>query len=103
MIRPRLDYIIEEEGVKASDDSLNALIKLSGGDMRRVLNFLQCTYMSFGELTSENVYRCCGQPTEQEMEEIRSALMEIRTMKKCYYSEYPIYRNSTHFTKNFDI
>lgn len=87
MILPRLDYIIEVEGVKASAESRKALIKLSGGDMRRVLNVLQCTYMSFGELTAENVYRCCGQPTEQEMEEIRSALMEIKSMKKCYYSK----------------
>lgn len=91
MIRPRLDYIIEREGVKASEDGRKGLIKLSGGDMRRVLNVLQCTHMSFGKLDGENVYRCCGQPTEREMEEIRTALMEIPTMRKSYNSECPYF------------
>ena len=87
-MRPRLDFVIKQEGVKTDEDGRKALIKLSGGDMRRVLNVLQCTHMSFGEVTGENVYRCCGQPTEKEMEEIRSVLMEGTSVKKCFNSKY---------------
>lgn len=76
-IIPRLDFIIQQEGIKNVDDEAKtALISLANGDMRRVINNLQSTYMAFGDVTSENVFRCCGQPTRSDMEEILSTLLD---------------------------
>ena len=36
---------------------------LGRGDMRRCLNLLQSTHMSFGLVSEENVYRCAGPRT----------------------------------------
>jgi replication-associated recombination protein RarA len=38
---PRIDYIIENENLKITDDGKEALFKLSKGDMRRIINVLQ--------------------------------------------------------------
>ncbi|KAJ1538787.1 Replication factor C (RF-C) subunit, partial [Nowakowskiella sp. JEL0078] len=40
-IRPRLQYVIESEGVNITKEGVNALLKLSMGDMRKSLNILQ--------------------------------------------------------------
>lgn len=38
---PRLEHVAKEEHVSITEDGKEALFKLSGGDMRRVLNILQ--------------------------------------------------------------
>ena len=38
---PRLRFVVEEEQVKITEDGEQALLTLSQGDMRRVLNVLQ--------------------------------------------------------------
>ncbi|CAK9815023.1 Replication factor C subunit 5 [Anthophora plagiata] len=57
-IIPRLNTIIQEENLNVSEDGKQALITLSGGDMRRVLNVLQSTWLAYGAVTEENVYLC---------------------------------------------
>lgn len=76
-ILPRLDYIIDAERLTATDEAKSALISLADGDMRRVINTLQSTAMAFdGVVSQENVYKCCGQPTEEDIEEIFSILTD---------------------------
>lgn len=41
LIVPRIDYVVEKEKLAITDDGKKALVDLSGGDMRRVLNVLQ--------------------------------------------------------------
>lgn len=72
----RLDYVIEKEKVQADDSGKKALMDLAGGDMRRVINGLQSTHLAFNVVNEETVYRCCGQPTRQEMNEIWSILID---------------------------
>lgn len=40
-ILPRLRHIAKSESLKLTEDGERALMKLAGGDMRRVLNILQ--------------------------------------------------------------
>ncbi|KJH45807.1 replication factor [Dictyocaulus viviparus] len=63
-IRPRLEHVIEEENLKVTDCGKEALLNLSGGDMRRLLNVLQTS-----------VYQCVGQPSPKHMEKILQILM----------------------------
>jgi len=66
-ILPRLNYVIEEEKLTVSEDGKKALIALSGGDMRRVINVLQSTWMAYGNVTEENVYTCVGHPQKNDI------------------------------------
>jgi replication factor C subunit 3/5 len=45
-IRVLVDKVVEEEGVKIIPEALDALVKLSKGDMRRALNVLQACHAS---------------------------------------------------------
>ncbi|CAK9828545.1 Replication factor C subunit 5 [Anthophora retusa] len=82
-IIPRLNTIIQEENLNVSEDGKQALITLSGGDMRRVLNVLQSTWLAFGEVTEENVYLCVGHPLPIDIKNILNWLLN-ESYELCY-------------------
>jgi replication factor C subunit 3/5 len=51
------------------------IIKVSNGDMRKVLNNLQSIYMAYKNITYENVSKCIGFPTGNEIDLIYKNLM----------------------------
>ena len=58
-IMPRLVHVCEEESVEVTDDGKEALMRLSQGDMRKVLNILQSCAMAFdNKVNEDNVYTC---------------------------------------------
>nr|XP_054749314.1 replication factor C subunit 5-like [Lytechinus pictus] len=69
-IVPRLEYVVREENVDMTEDGKKALITLSKGDMRRVINILQSTSMAHEKVTEENVYLCTGHPLRSDIENI---------------------------------
>ena len=66
-ILPRLKYVAEQEEVKVTEDGEKALMALSQGDMRKVLNILQSCSMAFEEVTEDNVYTCVGHPLKSDI------------------------------------
>lgn len=74
-IKPRIDYVIKQEKVNATEDGIKALIDLSEGDMRKVLNILQSTSAAFDVVNEDNVYLCCGRPQKHDIENILSWLL----------------------------
>ena len=60
---PRLVHILNEESISWEDRGVASAIRLSGGDMRRCINILQGTAMSFHEVTEDTVHRCTGAPS----------------------------------------
>ncbi|NXW75317.1 RFC5 factor, partial [Hirundo rustica] len=90
---PRLQHVIQEEGVDVSEDGMKALVTLSSGDMRRALNILQSTSMAFGKVTEESVYTCTGHPLKSDIANILDwmlnqdfstayrKIMELKTLK----------------------
>eukprot|EP00742_Colponemidia_sp_Colp-10_P008278 GILJ01008952.1.p1 GENE.GILJ01008952.1~~GILJ01008952.1.p1 ORF type:complete len:334 (+),score=52.34 GILJ01008952.1:35-1036(+) len=74
----RASYIAQQEQLKFTDAGLEAVVKLSGGDMRKVLNIMQSTSMAFDEMTEEAVYLCTGNPLPIHIEQIVSWLMNER-------------------------
>ncbi|NWV35625.1 RFC5 factor, partial [Grantiella picta] len=90
---PRLQHVIQEEGVDVTEDGMKALVTLSSGDMRRALNILQSTFMAFGKVTEENVYTCTGHPLKSDIANILDwmlnqdfstayrKIMELKTLK----------------------
>ena len=82
-ILPRLDAIIKEENLNVSEDGKQALITLSGGDMRKVLNVLQSTSLAFSAVTEENVYSCVGHPLPIDIKNIINWLLN-ESYELCY-------------------
>ncbi|NWT76685.1 RFC5 factor, partial [Prunella himalayana] len=90
---PRLQHVIQEEGVDVTEDGMKALVTLSSGDMRRAVNILQSTSMAFGKVTEENVYTCTGHPLKSDIANILDwmlnqdfstayrKIMELKTLK----------------------
>ncbi|KAJ2711617.1 Subunit of heteropentameric Replication factor C (RF-C) [Coemansia spiralis] len=90
-INSRLDMIVEREGVAISEDGKAALIRLSGGDMRRVLNVLQACHAAYPHIGADEVYACTGQPSPDDVkrivdwmlnDEFDSALSNIHALKR---------------------
>jgi len=69
-ILPRLEHVCKEEKVTITEDGKEALMTLSQGDMRKVINILQSCNMAFGEVTEDNVYTCTGHPLRSDITNI---------------------------------
>ncbi|KAI4500964.1 hypothetical protein M0802_003767 [Mischocyttarus mexicanus] len=74
-ILPRLNEVIELENLKVMDDGKEALMTLCNGDMRKVLNILQSTWLAFGSVTEETVYSCVGHPLPIDIKNIANWLL----------------------------
>ena len=70
----RLVEVAKAENVNYTDNGLEAILSLSGGDMRRVLNLLQSTAMSSEVLDENNVYFTSGSPLLADLEIIAYSL-----------------------------
>jgi len=68
-VREKLLNVIEREHVKITDGGVEAIIKLSEGDMRRSLNMIQSTHMASTIITEDTVYTYMGKlmPNEIKM------------------------------------
>lgn len=84
-----MDAIIAAEGLSITGGGRDALLSLSGGDMRRVLNVMQACHMAFpGDIDERAVYLCTGSPLPEDMarylhlllnEDFKAAFTEVRT------------------------
>lgn len=76
-ILPRMELIVENENIDITEDGKKAIHELSQGDMRRVVNLLQSTSMSFpGQKIDEiKVYQCCGHPLKSDITKIVDLLL----------------------------
>ncbi|KAF9922067.1 hypothetical protein FBU30_007841 [Linnemannia zychae] len=71
----RLDYIIQNEGVKITDEGRKALLQLSKGDMRRALNILQACHAGYEVVDEDAVYNCTGNPHPSDIEAIVNSML----------------------------
>lgn len=74
-IQSRLEDVAKAENVDLTEDGMKAVLRLSGGDMRRVLNLLQSTAMSHEEVNENNVYSTSGAPLPRDVDEILNCLL----------------------------
>ena len=73
---PRLRQIADAERVQVTDDGMQALTQLSGGDMRRCIHVLQSTSLAAPDrrVTAAAVYANTGHPSPQDLHAIVEAL-----------------------------
>ena len=88
-IQGRLEEVAKAEKVPITKDGIQAILDLSGGDMRRVLNLLQSTSMSLSTRGAEStdmeidekavdesaVYTTSGSPLPRDMDTILKSLL----------------------------
>lgn len=72
---PRLRHVMTSEGVSFSEDGLVAAYVLSKGDLRRCLNTMQASFLSFNEVTESSVYKVTGNATPLEVSNIIHATL----------------------------
>lgn len=73
-IHDRLVHVADSEKVKYTKLGIEAILSLSGGDMRRVLNLLQSTAMSSETVDETSVYLTSGAPLPADMQIISHSL-----------------------------
>jgi replication factor C subunit 3/5 len=67
--------VADAEKCEYTEDGIESILRLSGGDMRRVLNLLQSTAMSHKVVDEKSVYLTSGAPLPKDMESILDILM----------------------------
>lgn len=67
---PRLELVVEQEGVNMTSEGMKAVVTLASGDMRKALNILQSTFMSHDVVDEDAVYTCVGHPLRKDIENI---------------------------------
>jgi len=82
-IQGRLDEVAGSEGVDLTGSGKDAILRLAGGDMRRVLNLLQSTSMSSTTVDEESVYLTSGAPLPSDMKIILDLLLNA-TFENAY-------------------
>ncbi|ORY36540.1 P-loop containing nucleoside triphosphate hydrolase protein [Rhizoclosmatium globosum] len=61
-IRTRLDHVVAAESINITETGRSALLKLSKGDMRRMLNILQAVHAAYPVADEVSIYTCVGAP-----------------------------------------
>lgn len=80
-VNPRVNFIIEREGLRVTNGSREAILNLCQGDMRRIVNLLQSVSLAYSnqEIDENKVYQCCGQPLKSDIKMILKTLCEKDT------------------------
>jgi len=75
MIKKKVIEISKIEKIKVTEQGLDAIIKVSNGDMRKVLNILQSTSMTYNIVNEKNVNTSIGYPRKTEIDTIIRTIM----------------------------
>lgn len=66
----RIKYICEREKVEITDDGIEAIIELAGGDLRKTLNILQTAASTGKPVTADLVYAVVGKANPAEIRDM---------------------------------
>jgi replication factor C subunit 3/5 len=73
----RINTICNIENIPIDDDStIEKIVEIAKGDMRKILNIVESTHMSYGRVSIDNVYSCTGLPSQQQVEFIMKTVHE---------------------------
>ena len=77
-VTAKLAEVTASEGLTLDDKASKAIVRLSGGDMRKVLNILESCSLAYKTIPESKIYEVTGRPSPEVIEQIYSAL----TMEK---------------------
>jgi replication factor C subunit 3/5 len=70
----KLNKIATETNINITQDGIDTMIKITKGDMRKIINSLQATSMVYPIVNSLNVSKCAGYPTTADVNNILKIL-----------------------------
>lgn len=82
-IEDKIKEITKKNNFEISKDGIDTLIKIANGDMRKVINNLQATYMAFEKVDKVNICKCIGYPYPEDINKIHQILLKDN-IKDCY-------------------
>jgi replication factor C small subunit len=71
-LKKRIHYIAEQEKVELSEDGTQAILYVSGGDMRRAINVLQAAAVTKKQVDADAVYATTGKARPEDVREMIS-------------------------------
>jgi len=74
-IEYKINDVAKIENIKITKSGIDTIIKVSNGDLRRVLNILQSTSMIFDEVNEKTVNNCLGYPLNEQIKTIYDSLL----------------------------
>jgi replication factor C subunit 3/5 len=86
----KLVEISQKENLELDEAGARAIVKLSGGDMRKVLNILESCSLAHKSITEKEVFEVTGRPSPEDinliyealnMKKFNEALNEFMTLK----------------------
>jgi replication factor C subunit 3/5 len=82
-IRQKILEISEKQAIQITDDGIETIIKISKGDMRKVINIMQSTTMIYDSINESNVSLCVGYPLSAQIKILYNSLHKY-SIAKCY-------------------
>jgi replication factor C subunit 3/5 len=79
----KINDIAAKNKFNITQSGIETLIKISNGDMRKVINTLQATHMAFNNVDMENICKCIGYPYPKDIDKIHNMIMN-NTIIECY-------------------
>jgi len=68
-IAKRIGYISDQEGLRVSDEGMQAIVYVANGDMRRAINALQAAALLDDTVTEDTIYQITSTARLEEMRE----------------------------------
>lgn len=96
----RLEEISTLEKLKFEPSSLYTIIDVTGGDMRKAINLLQTTSLTYDVITSKYVYMCAGYCQPEKLDKIYHELSNIKTINKTFQKIKNIFSNDKYSMYN---
>lgn len=82
-VEKKIYKIAKKNKFNITPDGVETLIKISKGDMRKVINNLQATHMAFDDVNRDNICKCIGYPYIEDIDKIKN-ILETKDIQYCY-------------------
>jgi replication factor C subunit 3/5 len=92
-IEEKIKEITKKNNFEITKDGIDTLIKIANGDMRKVINNLQATYMAFQTVNKVNICKCIGYPYPEDIDKMHKMLLKD-SIKDCYNNIEKIIRTN---------
>ena len=70
----KLAEVCQSENIELDDEASAAIVKLAGGDMRKVLNILESCSLAYREISTKKIFEVTGRPSPSAIEQIYNSL-----------------------------
>ena len=83
-MKKRLLHVVQKENVNIESKAINAIINISKGDLRKALNLLQSSYLTYTYITAQQIYDLSGLPSPTEITKMYNMILNM-SFNVCYH------------------